>query len=165
MSASMHLSQNQAAKAAGVSRTQIARLIKKGKISVQKSDDGEASIDLSELRRVYPTADPDRPRSSAPRGANTGTPRAPRTPGTEHAAVLQERVAALLRDNDRLAQELERTRIEAAGREQRTAAEIQRLLGLLEDTQRRLPDHRKPEPASQDLPERRGLWARITGRT
>jgi len=32
----MSLSQNQAAKAAGVSRTQIARLIKKGKISVQK---------------------------------------------------------------------------------------------------------------------------------
>jgi len=157
----MSLSQNQAAKAAGVSRTQIARLIKKGKISVQKSGDGETTIDLSELRRIYPTADPDRPRSSAPRVMNNGTPRSPGTPSTEHAAVLQERLAALLRDNDRLTRELERTRLDAAKREERAATETQRLLGLLEDTQRRLPDQRKPEPVTQ---ERRGLWARMTGR-
>jgi hypothetical protein len=149
----MNLSQNQAAKAAGVSRTQIARLIQKVKLSVQNSSDGDPTIDLSELRRVYPTADPDRPRSPAPGRENVGTVRATAPSSTEQA-VIQERLAASLRDNDRLNRELDRLRGEAASREERSAAEVQRLLGLLEDVQRRLLDQRP-----------RGLWAKLTGRT
>ena len=48
----MKLTQAEAARAAGVSRTHILRAIKGGKLSAEKLDDGSVRIDGSELLRV-----------------------------------------------------------------------------------------------------------------
>src|SRR5947199_5147481 len=50
------LSQGQAARAAGVSRTTIWRAMKDGRLSYDKGPDGSFHIDLSELVRVFPEA-------------------------------------------------------------------------------------------------------------
>lgn len=50
------LTQGQAAKAVGVSRTTIWRAMKDGRLSYDKADDGSFQIDASELLRVFPNA-------------------------------------------------------------------------------------------------------------
>jgi hypothetical protein len=60
----MKLTQAEAARAAGVSRTQILRAIKGGKVSAEKLEDGSVRIDGSELLRVWPDADLKRARNS-----------------------------------------------------------------------------------------------------
>ena len=60
----MKLTQAEAARAAGVSRTHILRAIKGGKLSAEKLDDGSVRIDGSELLRVWPNADLARARNS-----------------------------------------------------------------------------------------------------
>ena len=51
---------NEAAKAAGKSKTTIHRAIKSGRISAPKTDKGSYAIDASELHRVFPIAIKDR---------------------------------------------------------------------------------------------------------
>ena len=60
------LTQAEAARAAGVSRTQIFRAIKQGRLSCEKLDDGNVRIDPSELLRVWPAADLKRARNTDP---------------------------------------------------------------------------------------------------
>src|SRR3954454_17282856 len=51
------LTQAEAARATGVSRTQILRAIKSGRLSSEKLEDGSVRIEVSELLRVWPDAD------------------------------------------------------------------------------------------------------------
>ena len=54
------LTQAQAARAAGVSRTTIWRAIKDGQLSFERADGKNVLIDASELLRVYPSANLER---------------------------------------------------------------------------------------------------------
>jgi hypothetical protein len=51
------LTQAQAARAAGVTRTSIWRAVRRGRLSAERMNDGSVRIDASELLRVYPQAD------------------------------------------------------------------------------------------------------------
>jgi hypothetical protein len=63
------LTQTEAARAAGLTRTSIWRAIKRGRLSVERGDDGSVLIDASELLRLFPKADLERAQVRAPRNA------------------------------------------------------------------------------------------------
>lgn len=85
-----------AAKAAGVSRTTIARKIKEGRLSATKDDDGSQIIDPAELVRVYPAAT--LPGSRADQAEPSPI---------EHVAVLRERIRGLETERDIYRRQLE----------------------------------------------------------
>jgi hypothetical protein len=128
------LSQGQAARAAGVSRTTIWRAMKDGRLSYEKGADGSFQIDLSELVRVFPDADVGRTRT----GTRAGEPN---MQGAGHANEfngLRELVQELKEDKARLQGELDRA-----------AEERKRLLAMLErqtEHVRLLTDQRATEP-------------------
>jgi len=98
------LSQGQAARAAGVSRTTIWRAMKDGRLSYEKGADGSFQIDLSELVRVFPDADAERTRA----GTRADEPN---VHGAGHANEfngLRELVQELREDKARLQSELDR---------------------------------------------------------
>ncbi len=128
------LSQSQAARCAGVSRTQIHRLVKSGGLSIERSEDGAVLIDPSELLRVYPNADLSRARvfqhgmNRTPSGNNRDTPESGAL--RREIELLRERIQGLEVDKAHL------------------RAEADRLLGVVEQQQRLLTarrdgDHRR----------------------
>ena len=129
------LTLSQAARAAGKSKTQISRLLETGRISAEKDNGGRLRIDLSELQRVYPEADskssPLQRHRDATRDDENGTV----------ATALQAQIDLLENERDRLRGELDSERRERA-------AERDRLLSLVEASQRQLTDQR----------ERRSWW-------
>jgi excisionase family DNA binding protein len=108
----MKLTQAEAARAAGVSRTHILRAIKGGKLSAEKLDDGSVRIDASELLRVWPNADLGRARNSG----NTAKQRHGNSHGDsgndDGNLVLQALLGEIRQDRDRLRGELDRERQE-----------------------------------------------------
>jgi hypothetical protein len=144
------LTQGQAAKAVGVSRTTIWRAMKDGRLSYEKSDDGSFQIDASELLRVFPQANVD--------GGTEGHERAGNGMGSERGlsneySALHALVRELKEDKTRLLSELERAAQERA----QLIAVIDRQnehVRLLTD-QRTAPAPTAPRP---------GLWQRLTGR-
>jgi len=108
----MKLTQAEAARAAGVSRTHILRAIKGGKLSAEKLDDGSVRIDASELLRVWPAADLGRARNSG----NTLKQRHGNSHGDtgndDGNLVLQALLGEIRQDRDRLRGELDKERQE-----------------------------------------------------
>lgn len=152
----MKLSISEAARRAGVGRTAIYRKLSAGKLSKENDAEGNPVIDLAELARVFPHAVSDP-------GQKPVTPRTPEK-NTETAA-LRELVAVLKEDKERLMMEVERARNEARADVERERAERERLLGLLETTQRQLTDlSEKPKPKEEPAPTpRRGWFGRLVG--
>jgi hypothetical protein len=62
---------NEAAKAAGKSKTTIHRALKSGKISARKLDSGAYAIDPSELHRVFPPVPKEQPKDTSWNGDET----------------------------------------------------------------------------------------------
>jgi hypothetical protein len=153
----MKLSISEAARRAGVRRNTLYRKLESGKISKETDQDGKPVIDLAELSRLYPqaaTAQGRTPKDQNGTAQNTDT------------QALRELITILKNDKDRLAAELE---LERAGRAVDTTharEERERMLSLLESTQRQLTDLRAPHPKQEqaEAPRpRRGLFARLMG--
>jgi hypothetical protein len=148
------LSQVQAARAARVSRTTIWRAIKTGRLSAEPADDGSMRIDLSELLRVFPDADPQRVHEHAPDGAvNTDEQGDEHHPSAHFSALrtLLEELKAdkLNRDNEAeyLRQELRHAR-----------EERERLLSMLEHKDRLFEEQAQTVRLLTDRRERRHRW-------
>lgn len=142
------LTQAQAARCAGVSRTQIARLVREGKVSVEKDEDGTVTIEPSELLRVYPKADLEKARA-----ARDKADRLPNGDDSSRSQVspLQALVDVLAQDKERLQRELEQARAEAK-------EERDRLLHIVEEQSgqiRQLTDQRQRQEK-----ERQPWWWR-----
>jgi hypothetical protein len=100
------LTQGQAAKVAGVSRTTVWRAMKDGRLSYEKAEDGSFKIDGSELLRVFPQANLE--------GGTQEHVRTGHSAGFEGSSpseynALHALVRELKEDKTRLLQELERT--------------------------------------------------------
>jgi hypothetical protein len=140
------LSISEAARRAGVDRATIHRKIREGVLSKEIGEGDRPFIDLSELARLYPLA------VAPAQGARSDVPqlRTEERAGDSNGlaveiAVLRERVSALERERDQLAED------KRAGAEREA-----RLLTLAEVSQRLLADQR---PAG---PERRpGFFGRL----
>ncbi len=130
------LTQAQAARAAGVTRTSIWRAVRQGKLSAERMGDGSVRIDASELLRVYPQADLARVANGGDTrtGARSSDERTVRSDGATHGEVraLREYIDELKRDKERL------ERAVAANAEERA-----RLLSMLESKDRLLTDARE----------------------
>jgi chromosome segregation ATPase len=134
------LTQTEAARAAGVSRTSIWRLIKQGRLSAERREDGNLRVDLSELRRVFPEASPERVHERAPAAASSAHERVRERADahSEHAELraLQALVGELKADKLHRDGEVAYLREELRhAREERTrlSEERDRLLRMLEE--------------------------------
>src|SRR3712207_1173676 len=103
------LTQTEAARAAGLTRTSIWRAIKRGRLSAERAQDGGVRIDASELLRVFPEANLQRAQVRAPGNAVNAAER-----GNTHVdlAALQRLVDELKADKLHLRAELERAAAE-----------------------------------------------------
>jgi hypothetical protein len=148
------LSISEAARRAGVSRTNIYRKLNAGRLSKEADDNGNLVIDLSELARLYPHAIDDP-------GHLSDTTRTPhRAPYVDsESAALRELVAVLQQDKDRLAAELDRVRTEARVDADNARIERERLVGLIEGMQRQLADLRPKDDPPPPITRRR-WWRR-----
>jgi excisionase family DNA binding protein len=112
----MKLTQAEAARAAGVSRTHILRAIKSGRLSAEKLDDGSVRVEASELLRVWPDADLDRTRNTRngekPCNGNSHGDTGNSTGNDGGNAVLQALLDEIRQDRDRLRAELGKERQE-----------------------------------------------------
>jgi excisionase family DNA binding protein len=138
------LSQAQAARAAGVSRTTIWRSIKDGQLSYERVDGKNVLIDASELLRVYPHADLQRADERSVNDALNA-----REHGSAHVhsgeiRALRDLVEELRADKSRLQFELDRA-----------SDERRKLLEMVEAKDRLLTDQREKERSSPTL------WARL----
>ena len=151
------LTQSQAARCAGVSRTQIHRLVKSGGLSVERDEHGTALIDPSELLRVYPKADLGRARVFHG--------------GANRASSVNNRDGL---ESEALRREIELLRERVRGLEADKAhlrAEADRLLGVVEQQQRLLAAarhdgdddrrRRRPSPPPRPWPGLRTWWRRL----
>lgn len=158
------LTQAQAARAAGVTRTQIHRVLKSGKLSGERLDDGTVVIDPSELLRLYPAADLKQSKA-------TGNSRDRDVPGVtvkrNDPSVLQDLVAELRQQRDRLQADLDRERSDRTAEREAAADERTRLLRVVEqqaEQMKLLTDQRAEDEKRRADAERPGLWSRIFGR-
>jgi hypothetical protein len=144
------LTQGQAAKAAGVSRTTIWRAMKDGRLSYEKADDGSFQIDASELHRVFPQANIEGGTGERVRAGNGASHEW--ASANEHSALhalvreLKEDKARLLSDLDRAAQE---------------RAQLLAVIDRQSEHVRLLADQRPAEPPPAPRP---GLLRRMFGR-
>ena len=134
------LTQAQAARAAGVSRTTIWRAIKDGQLSYERVDGKNVLIDASELLRVYPQADLQRTDERSANDAPNAREHDETHASSAEIRVLRELVEELRSDKGRLQTELDR-----AGDERR------KLLEMLEVKDRLLTDQREKEHHSPTL--------------
>lgn len=153
---SMKLGISEASRRAGVDRKVLYRMMEKGKLSKELTEDGSPVIDLSELARVFPSAATVTGQEGVRQRKNgqSVTAGAQQVIDALNARIAshEAREADLRRDLDHERRERERDR-----------GERDRLLALVEDhsaTVRQLTDQR----AAQPTPAKPGLWARLTGR-
>ena len=123
------LTQAQAARAAGVTRTSIWRAVRRGRLSAERMNDGSLRIDASELLRVYPQADLARVANGSDNrtGARSRDERTVASDAAAHGELdaLRAFIDELKRDKERLQRELEAS-----------ADERVRLLTMLEEERR-----------------------------
>jgi excisionase family DNA binding protein len=142
----MKLTQAEAARAAGVSRTHILRAIKSGKLSAEKLDGG-VRVDLSELLRVWPNAVPERARNSGnSHGNSVGNSHGDTGNSVLQTALLDE----IRKDRDRLRLELDRER-----------QERERLLRVIEEQAVAVRSQGEQIKLLTDQRERRPFWERL----
>lgn len=149
----MLLTVSQAARAAGKSKGQISRMVKDGKISADRSTPNRPMIDSAELLRVYPHAD------LGKRNATTKKETIEKPETGRGNSALQAQVDLLREERDRLLANLERERREHREERDQQRAERDRLLGIVEVTQRQIADLRPMAEGG----EKRGLFRRLFG--
>jgi excisionase family DNA binding protein len=142
----MKLTQAEAARAAGVSRTHILRAVKGGRLSAEKLEDGSVRIDASELLRVWPEADLKRSRNS---GNSHGNSQGDTGNSVLQAALLEE----IRKDRDRLRLELDKER-----------EERQRLVRVIEEQAAAVRSQGEQIKLLTDQRERRPWLRRWLGR-
>lgn len=159
------LTQAQAARAAGVTRTQIHRVLKAGKLSGERLDDGTVVIDPSELLRVYPAADLKQTQAT---GNRRDRDAASVTVKRSDPSVFQDLVAELRQQRDRLQADLDRERSDRTAEREAATAERTRLLRVVEqqaDQMKLLTDQRtEAEKQTRADAEGRGFWSRLFGK-
>lgn len=134
------LTLGQAAKETGVSKTAISRAVKSGRISAQRSDNGDYQIDPAELFRVYPVT------SNGDRKAERDT-----TPKDDSGLqgvcdVLRELIGQIEAERDDL-----RRRLDSSEAARELEAEERRRLSYILTDQRQQPKSQpeaKPAPAA-----------------
>jgi excisionase family DNA binding protein len=141
----MKLTQAEAARAAGVSRTHILRAIKGGKISAEKLEDGSVRIDASELLRVWPEANLKRARNS---GGNSHGDTGNSGGNSAERALLDE----IRQERDRLRRDLDRER-----------EERQQLMRVIEEQAAAVRSQGEQIKLLTDQRERRSWWRRWFG--
>jgi hypothetical protein len=145
----MQLTVSQAARAARKSKGQISRMVKSGRISADRDEDGRPRIDASELLRVYPNADLEKRDATAKQET-----REKQETHNDNSAVRAQ-LELMREERDRLIAELDRERRERNQDREKAVEREEWLKGQVETTQRLLEDHRaKSEPS-------RGFWSRI----
>src|SRR3954447_8250989 len=145
----MKLTQAEAARAAGVSRTHILRAIKGGKISAEKLEDGGVRIDASELLRVWPEAKLGQARNSGnSHGNSVGNSHGNSGNGVGRGAT-EALLAEVRQDRDRLRVELDKER------EQR-----QQLVRVIEEQAAAVRSQGEQIKLLTDQRERRPWWQR-----
>jgi excisionase family DNA binding protein len=142
----MKLTQAEAARAAGVSRTHILRAVKGGRLSAEKLEDGSVRIDASELLRVWPEADLKRSRNS---GNSVGNSQGDTGNSVLQAAFLEE----IRKDRDRLRLELDKER-----------EERHRLVRVIEEQAAAVRSQGEQIKLLTDQRERRPWWMRLLGK-
>ncbi len=123
------LTQAEAARAAGVSRTSVWRAIKQGRLSAEPGEDGGIRIDASELLRVFPHADLTRAHERSGDGALNVHERSGEHDATGELSALRAHIEELKDDKQHLRTELERA-----------TAERTQLLEMLREKDRLLSD-------------------------
>ncbi len=136
----MRLNISQAARAAGVSRGTLYNHIKKGRLSVEKGDDGRTYVQVAELQRVYDTLHVEQVST-----LSTEQSHSVNVPALD--AGQQALVDALRREN-----ELLRNQLEQANTEKLT------LLDVLKSQARLLQAPRDVQ--AEGKPRRRQWWRR-----
>jgi excisionase family DNA binding protein len=138
------LTQAQAARAAGVSRTTIWRAIKDGQLSYEREDGRNVLIDASELLRVYPHADLQRADERSVNDVPNAREHEDMHARSGEIRALRDLVDELRADKGRLQSELDRA-----------SDERRKLLEMVETKDRLLTDQRQ-KPAHSPT-----LWARL----
>jgi excisionase family DNA binding protein len=149
----MKLTQAEAARAAGVSRTHILRAIKGGKISAEKLEDGSVRIDASELLRVWPKANLERARNSGNSHGNSGGNSHGDTGNSGGNGATEALLAEVRQDRDRLRVELDKER------EQR-----QQLVRVIEEQAAAVRSQGEQIKLLTDQRERRPWWRWLIGK-
>lgn len=145
----MKLTVSQAARAADKSKGQISRMVKNGKISADRDDDGRPHIEASELLRVYPDAD------LGKRDATAKLETLKKQETHNNNSAVHAQLELLREERDRLIAELDRERRERNQDRGKAVEREEWLKGQVEATQRLLEDQRvKSEPS-------RGFWSKI----
>jgi hypothetical protein len=150
------LTQAQAARAAGVSRTSIWRAMKDGRISASRADDGSMQVDASELLRVYPKADLEHAVTRSRTAARNSEHRSGDGESSGEISALKSLVDELRADKSRLQTQLDATLTT-------TAEERMKFLEMLATKDRLLTDQRPtaaPTNANGDG-DRRRWWHRL----
>jgi excisionase family DNA binding protein len=142
------LTQAQAARAAGVSRTTIWRALKEGELSYERGEGKNVLIDASELVRLYPHAVLERADERSVNDAANTREQEDAPANTGEIRALRELVTELRQDKARLQAELDRE-----------AGDRRKLLEMLEAKDRFLTDQR--EHAAE---RKSSLLARLLGR-
>ena len=127
------LTQTEAARAVGLTRTSIWRAIRKGKLSTERAEDGSVRIDASELLRLFPDANLERARVLAPDSAANAPERAN---ANAELTSLRALVDELKADKIHLRAEAERAaaeRVQLAEERTRLSAERAQLLAMLRE--------------------------------
>jgi len=133
----MRLNISQAARAAGVSRGTLYNHIKKGRLSVEKGDDGRTYVQVAELQRVYDTLHVEQ----------VSTLSTEQSHSVNVDAGQQALVDALRRENELLRNQLEQANIEKLS-----------LLDVLKSQARLLEAPRDAQAGGK--PRRRRWWRR-----
>lgn len=140
------LTLGQAAKDTGLSKTAIARAIKSGRLSANRTEQGEYQIDPAELFRVYPVTGN---RYTSPEPSVTPTVTAG-LPG-ESPGVTEPWLRELLRQVEGERDDLRRRLDHAEAARERDTAELRRLTLLLTD--------QRPPPAAPPVFRPAVFWA------
>ena len=145
----MKLTVSQAARAAGKSKGQISRMVKNGKISADRDDDGRPHIEASELLRVYPNTNLEK------RDATTKQETIDKRETRNDNSAIHAQLELMREERDRVIAELDRERRERNQDKEKAIEREGWLKGQVEATQRLLEDQRaKAEPA-------RGFWSKL----
>lgn len=135
-----YLSLSEAGEMVGKSRSTMWRAMKAGKMSVEKDHNGQWVVSISELLRVYPNVQQVKhPEVQRVDNRATGNSTPEHQVATE---ILQSKVDLLEAERKRLIDELSELRDDMRDERQENRQEREKLMGLVEQTQKQLTHER-----------------------
>lgn len=142
----------QAAKATGLSKSWISKAISKGRLSAQRSENGQFQIDPAELFRVFPPATIENVDGERMETGENSKDYSLFSLKVEHLRELLKQVEG---ERDDLRGRLDKSE---EARES-AAAELRRLTLLITDQRQPTANQNKPENAPVSARDRAGDWA------